>query len=492
MMKRLTIYLLLLLSVICARQSAAQNPYEGQVLYENYHVNRLLQNGEISKIEMRYTVDLSKVKLKSTQQIRITPILRSSDKRDSLLLDSYWVVGANRYRAIRRAVELGSDTTYCMDRVLKRKNKEPQTIEIKGIIDYRPWMHSANFSVVEEVTGCAGCNDGTYISQLVSKLFPDPYQPRLVAEYVKPKVEAVKHRAESLEAFFNYKQGKHDLLVDYKGNAGEIARVDKFVKSILGDSNLQVSDFKIDGYASPEGRFESNITLSKNRAYTFASFLKNTYGISDSKMKIDWHGEDWDGLKNLVETSSLEYKEEILNIIDTKETDLQREAAINKLDKGKTLNHLLEDYYPRLRRNVASVSYVVKAFDLQEAKEVYHRKPSQLSLDELFQVANSFEKGSEDFAQVFRVAHNLFPADPIANLNCGAAEIEAGRPAEALNYLMKAQDLPEALNNIGCALAMQRKYDQAEVYFDRAIAAGNRQAVLNKEENRKAAETAVR
>lgn len=485
-MRQLSICILVLMGILGFLQLRAQSDYSGQVNYKVSKAKRLRHEGKTEKVDLSYSIDLSALKLKSTQQVRITPILRSSNGEDSLVLESYWVVGSNRFKAARRAQALGKEKPYQMDRVYLLDEEKHRTIEATATVNYLPWMESAKLNVVEEFTGCAGCKDGIYAYQLISKLFTEPYQPKFIAEYISPQVEEVKQRAEKLEAFFNYKQGRYELLRNFKDNSREFDRVDRFVKEILADKNLSVSDYRIDGYASPEGNFQKNIILSKNRAHSFASYLKATYGISDSKMKIKWHGEDWDGLKDLVEASSIEYRDQILEIIETKDTDLQRDAAINNLDKGRTYNFLLGELYPKLRRNVVSVSYVVKSFDLQEAKEVYLRKPSLLSLDELFQVANSFEKGGEDFARVFRVAIGLFPDNPVANLNCGAAEFEAGRFAESLNYLMKAQDSPEALNNIACALAMQGKYDQAEEYFDRAIAAGDKQAAYNKEEARKA------
>lgn len=59
--------------------------------------------------------------------------------------------------------------------------------------------------------------------------------------------------------------------------------------------DLTITELAIEGYASPEGTFSSNMTLSKNRAYSFASYLEKTYGISNDRIKVSWYGEDWSG-----------------------------------------------------------------------------------------------------------------------------------------------------------------------------------------------------
>ena len=56
----------------------------------------------------------------------------------------------------------------------------------------------------------------------------------------------------------------------------------------------------------------------------------------------------------------------------------------------------------------------------------------------MYQVANSYPKGSKDFANVFDIAVRMYPNDPVANLNAAAAAIEQGDVKSAGKFLSMA------------------------------------------------------
>jgi Outer membrane protein and related peptidoglycan-associated (lipo)proteins len=193
-------------------------------------------------------------------------------------------------------------------------------------------MNKAALGLALTIEGCASCIAPTSIGFVpLYAIKTDPYTPSFASSYVAPEVEAVKERAESLEAFFNYKLARYELLKDYKGNKAELQRVDKFVRALREDKDLTVSDYTIVGYASPEGNFASNLTLSDNRAKTFASYLKEEYNVPNSKMKVSGKGEDWEGLKKAVAKSEIRAKNQIIDII-TKTSDVySRKAKLENL-----------------------------------------------------------------------------------------------------------------------------------------------------------------
>lgn len=83
----------------------------------------------------------------------------------------------------------------------------------------------------------------------------------------------------------------------------------------------------------------------------------------------------------------------------------------------------------------------------------------------MFLVANSYDKGSDQFKEVFDIAVRLYPTDPIAQLNTAALEIETGAYDPAISRL-QGINLPEAWNNLGVAYAMKKDYTTAMQYFD--------------------------
>jgi tetratricopeptide (TPR) repeat protein len=144
---------------------------------------------------------------------------------------------------------------------------------------------------------------------------------------------------------------------------------------------------------------------------------------------------------------------------------------------------LLKDCYPALRHSDYAVHYVVREFSIEEAKEVIAKRPQQLSLDEMFRVAQTYESGSEEFNNVFEVAVRMFPEDPTANMNAAAIELQQGNWKQAERYLQKSDaDLAATKNNRGVLLMMQGNLDEAEALFNEAKAMGSVEAEKNLEE----------
>ena len=140
---------------------------------------------------------------------------------------------------------------------------------------------------------------------------------------------------------------------------------------------------------------------------------------------------------------------------------------------------MLAECYPGLRRSDYVVTYQIRGFNVDEAKERISTDPQKLSLQEMFAVAQTYRPGSEEFKQVFDVAVRMYPADPIANLNAANALLENGQAAEAQPYLEKAGNSPQAANARAVALLLQRRYNEALPLLQQAKEAGLPEAEEN-------------
>lgn len=88
--------------------------------------------------------------------------------------------------------------------------------------------------------------------------------------------------------------------------------------------------------------------------------------------------------------------------------------------------------------------YTVRPFSIEEAKEILKTKPQQLSLQEMFLVAQTYEPGSPEFNEVFDIAVRLFPDDETANLNAACTDLQKGDLTSAEKHLAKAGNSKEA------------------------------------------------
>lgn len=179
---------------------------------------------------------------------------------------------------------------------------------------------------------------------------------------------------------------------------------------------------------------------------------------------MDFEPEDWAGLEKRVENSSLADKEELLAIIradEPKDYD-RREAKLKALNGGASYRVLLRDIYPALRHSDYAVRYTIRSFTVEEARELIYSDPRQLSLNEMFRVAQTMEPGSDAYREVFEIAVRMYPDDPVSNLNAALTAIDAGRLESAHRYLAKTSDSAERTLAEAAIAMLENRLDEAE------------------------------
>ena len=109
-------------------------------------------------------------------------------------------------------------------------------------------------------------------------------------------------------------------------------------------------------------------------------------------------------------------------------------------------------------------------------------RPDLLSLQEMYKVAGSYEKGSVDYKRVMDAAARYFPDKP-AVLNDRALDaLGRGDTAEAIAGLEKSGEMaqqPVLLNTLGVAYARSGEFHKAEELFRRAAELGSNEARHN-------------
>ncbi|OCW95516.1 hypothetical protein A9168_02320 [Macellibacteroides sp. HH-ZS] len=458
------------IGLLCACVLLAQNKYEGTISFSE---PRVTQNDKILKLDME--VDLSGMTLASTGMVVLTPVLTAADGTASREFAPVVVTGRNRTKALKRSLKLNHLPAFSVEPQLfvKRSNGKAQRVNVSLTTPLEKWMQHAGLSMREEVTGCASCKMGEADRLVSDRIIPAPPVPSYRLAYVVPEPEPVKQRSASFKAYFNYKVGSHVLLPDYKSNSAEFAKVDKVISEIKNDKDLTITELSIEGYASPEGIYASNMTLSKNRAYSFASYLEKTYGISNDRIKVSWFGEDWYGLKEAILASDFRQdREKVLDIIDNVDVMAGRESKLMQLSAGATYRMLLEQFFPPLRRNEYRVAYVARAFNVEEAKQILKTKPGLLSLNEMYLVAGSYPSDSREFREVFDIAARLYPDSEVAIVNSAAADIENKNYAVAIGRLKKIEDKPVAWNNLAVAYSLMGDKEKADFYYKKWAGSG--------------------
>lgn len=468
------IFLIIGLLALLPYSGIAQNTGIGEI-----SVNISTYAKENNKVIVNADIILDKLRVAGNDMLTIIPVIRSLDGANKIEFQPLIINGSRRNKVNSRSVAFG-DYSYPENAagIVKRNNGKPQSYSYSFETDYQRWMRSSELVFIGTTTGC-NCEDKGNLIYPGGKLeLAPPYTPQFELAYLVPAVEAVKLRSNSYSASLDYAVSKSDVDRSFKNNAAVLDEVDRIISEVKNDPNIALDRIEVTGYASPDGATAYNTSLSEKRAKSFTDYLVNKHNLSRNLIATNWKGEDWPGLSILISKSDYPYKNEVLQIIDNIGNINERKAALKNLQGGTVYRNLLETYFPALRRNSYDIFYTVRGLDTEQSKALINVKPQQLSLNEMFMAANSYEKGSKEFKDAFAIAVRLYPDDPTARFNSYTSNIESGSFGDATTQL-PAFDFAEAWNNLGVVLFYEGDYDRAISYFQKASQAGLREAGHN-------------
>lgn len=462
------------------------------VLKEQISVSplRLEQSGDSLYIDLE--IVLNDVKIKSAQAIDLIPVILTPDR--NMTLPPVSLKGNNEYAYHKRKANLMTPaekqaltTPYAIE---KGKQWVNRTISYRYTLPYEEWMAGANIEMRFDECGCG--ESATMYAQPVGQIvLPRKAEYQVVPHfaYIQPEVEAVKRREVQVEAFLDFAVNKADIRADYMNNPRELDKIRQMIDELAGDESITVNRLDIIGYASPEGSLANNKRLSEGRAKALRDYLSSAYNFPQKYYNIVFGGENWDGLIAALDMTKPNYGNEVLDILAKNESEAVRKQKIKALRNGQPYREMLQSIYPSLRVAVCKVDFEVKNFDLNEAKEMIRLRPQNLSLNEMFLVANTYPKGSPEFIEVFETAARLYPDNEVANLNAAASSISKNDLNAAGNYLskVKPQSAQASYNNLmGVFYMLNKDYDSAERHLKAAQADGLEEAGFNLQEIEKA------
>lgn len=476
---------LIILGGVSLPSRAQSRFYDGNITIEPL---RLEQRGEMLHVELN--IILNNVKVKSAHGLDLIPQLVSSTQ--TMNLPRVAIKGKNEYLAYERTLALMNekqkaayDLPYIVEKDYKRKS---DTIPYRYMLPYKPWMADARLDMQRDECGCgeiALMDIEPVMDKVTLEYIPVLYIPVPHVAFVTPNVEEIKLREIQAECFLDFVVNKTDIRPDYMNNPRELAKIHTMIDDLKSDPSIKVDRMDIIGYASPEGTLENNKRLSEGRAVALRNYLQSKYEFPRNNYHIVFGGENWDGLVNALNHMDFEYKEEVLKIIETTSIENGREAKLMKLNGGIPYRILLKNVFPSLRVAICKVNYNVKNFSVDEAKEVLKKRPQNLSLNEMFLVANTYPEGSQEFIDVFETAVRMFPEDETANLNAATSAILRNDLISAERYLAKVSPntYPAEYNNTkGLVALLKGEYEKANDYLRKSAESGLSAADSNLEE----------
>jgi outer membrane protein OmpA-like peptidoglycan-associated protein len=441
-------------------------------------------------VQLVMDIDLTNVKIGTERSLVLTPVFVSPQGRE-VKMKNILLNGRQRHKAFLREVAFNGwerDVKKKHYSVLALTKENRKVYRYTQSMGFESWMRDAIMNIETDLCGCAGHVPQTASEKVANRIVLEgakEYRTLPNVAYIHPEVEQIKARSESSDVFLDFAVARTEINPAFGNNPRELAKIEQLVNEIRTDKNLTVTGVMISGYASPEGDVNFNNRLSRGRAEALQQYLSMHAGIPTHLYRIGFAGEDWEGLARLIQNSYIEPKSAILSIINYN-NPAERKNRLKALNGGRTYQQLLHTLYPQLRRVVAKIDYNARNFRVEEARQVIKTHPKQLSLNEMFLVANTYPEGSKEFMEVFEIAVKIFPNDPVANLNAAASALLAKDLSRAERYLQKAdKSAPEYYNNLGVLNMMQGNNARAKNLFQRASDADIDAATKNLEELRK-------
>lgn len=467
-MKKLYLIPILLFAV-----STVHGQFRGDVTVER---RALEERGD--SLHMELDIRIRGLAMNKCQSWTIIPELSTPGKENVLLFPHVQINGRNKQQIARRSRRLtGAYWNERQPYQTVNVNKETdELVEYVMDVPYEVWMDHASLKLQQILTSCNEQRQlfTTDIRGGIDFEAYDPYQPQVALNFFEPAAEQ-KSRHVQGQAYLDFPAGKSAILPDFRKNPEELEKIRATIEGVRGDKDVTITALYIDGYASPEGAYESNDRLSRERAEALKQYISANFGISESLIRASNTAEDWAGLRTLVEESTLADKEQVLGIIDSQ---VAPDVKEEKLKRTASWFKLLLRMFPSLRRTDYQVDYTIRDYDTAEARELAQRDPDKLSHREMYLAAKA--GGPSAFYDMLtdRILRR-YSDDPTARINAAAALIQRGDNASARRLLEKVKTDPRVANNFGALCLKEGNLEQAKIWLEQAADAGSAEARLN-------------
>ncbi len=207
----------------------------------------------------------------------------------------------------------------------------------------------------------------------------------------------------------------------------EYVDLNQKLKDAAGKPNMQIAGVNISSYASPEGSYDFNERLARQREV-------NTTNMVESQLKKDkitefgeltsrFTPEDWEGFQRLVEASNIQDKDLIISVLKMYPDPEQREKEIRNM--ASVFSELADQILPQLRYSrVQAIINVIGKSD-RELVDLFNTDPKRLTADEMLYIATLTDDNMKKM-EVYNTAAQIFPQDARSFVNLGATQYVYG------------------------------------------------------------------
>lgn len=270
------------------------------------------------------------------------------------------------------------------------------------------------------------------------------------------------------DVMLTFAVGKSRLDMDQGDNRREMESLLAQLHRVENDPDAALKSFTIATTASPEGNYERNLELARERMKSALSFIYENLSPTTRRYvetSADASVATWQPLVEMMRADSLVSEAEAVNnIVNKYPGNPDRQSAnITRLPFYRDV--IAARYLPRLRR--VSYEFVTSQYRYltdSEIAELYAKDPASLSRFEYFRLYRNVASTPSEKEAIMRKALEVHPKFLVAASDLSALMLEKGEPdASILEPFLTpgAKKIPEEtrLNQIAACLAGYRYHE---------------------------------
>ena len=222
--------------------------------------------------------------------------------------------------------------------------------------------------------------------------------------------------------------------------------------------------------ASPEGKYSLNEKLAAGREKSSAAYLQKFLKKAKMQGEItpEQIAEDWDGFKQLVESSCLQDKQLILNVLGRISDPEAREQEIRNLSSA--YKELADEILPQLRYSKVTATVRNIGHTDEEIADLWKNSKDELTLEELLYLAT--KKDAAEQESIYKFTEKKFASDYRAANDLAALYYKQGKQADAeqiwKNILAKDANNAQANMNMGLVSMNAADWQAAQTFLGKA------------------------
>ncbi|MBP3257268.1 MAG: DUF3868 domain-containing protein [Bacteroidales bacterium] len=318
--------------------------------------NNVVLEKDGTMIHVKMDLDMQSVKPGANETVVVTPQIRNGARVKDLQPVGLYSHNQWYYyeRSGRNASGKGNELRY--------RGRIPATVTYETRVPYESWMQGATLSLQKKVQSCCGKDkdqaSGRTLALLTEESDITPVEVVVKETHDTLVVEVPVVKSLSGRAFVDYAVNATEIDPTYHSNARELGFLRASIDSVSQVSGARIRKIWIKGYASPEGPYKANQTLALARTRAVKEYVAKAYGLSDDVFELECEPENWEGLREFVEASSLSGKAGMLEIIDSARQPDDKEYLL-KTQFPRAWDTLRTECLPFLRRTDYKVEYEI-------------------------------------------------------------------------------------------------------------------------------------